>query len=184
MTPRVLSTGNAPSSPLPKPKAPSTNESLEPRSLLALGAKLESRHWCLGLAASAQLPTRFYAQVLCARPNHRAGYSPEISGHVLSVDFYNRSDPRAQPRTLQTPATCGAVKRIPPRGWVALLLRDSANWTFTVRGSRHRFPGLATPTSASVRPWIYPKLFDPDTSCRASTSSALWINMCEERPVG
>ncbi len=33
------------------------------------------RHWCLGFAASTQLPTRVHPQVLRARPNHHPAFT-------------------------------------------------------------------------------------------------------------
>jgi hypothetical protein len=60
------------------------------------------RHWCLGFAASAQLPARVHAQALRARPNHLAGCSPELRGHVPFVNFCNVRDPRARPPIRQT----------------------------------------------------------------------------------
>lgn len=53
------------------------------------GNEGRGRRWYLSFAASAQCPTRAHAQVVRARPNHLAGYSPELIGHVPLVDFYS-----------------------------------------------------------------------------------------------
>jgi hypothetical protein len=53
------------------------------------GSEGRGRRWYLGFAASAQCPTRVHAQVVRARPNPLAGYSPELLGHVPLVDFCN-----------------------------------------------------------------------------------------------
>jgi hypothetical protein len=55
-----------------------------------LSRDLEGRHWCFGLAASAQLPTRLHAQALRARPLHL----PALTG---------APEPRAVRRLLQFP---------------------------------------------------------------------------------
>lgn len=124
---------------LPPPSPP------DPAPCWRLEQRSGSRHWYLGLAASAQLPTRVCAQSLRARPNHLAGYSPEISGHVLPVDFYNQSNPRAQPRTSRPrPLVDAAGEPAARSGGAALARRHQLNWLGSGVAPPHD-GGLATP---------------------------------------
>lgn len=70
------------------------------------GARPPDRHWCLGLAASAQLPTRIRSAAFhrVTRPAGLPGYSPELHG------------PRAALRLLQLYGTESTTKNWPDPG--------------------------------------------------------------------
>jgi hypothetical protein len=78
------------------PKGPS-----RPAARLRSPRDLSGRHWCLGLAASTQLPTRVCPYGYGLGPRRLAGYSPERRGHVPPFDFYSCMELRAQPRVLR-----------------------------------------------------------------------------------
>lgn len=129
------------------------------------------RHWCLGFAASTQLPTRVHPQVLRARPNRLAGCSPELRGHVPFVNFCNVRDPRAQPPIRQTS---------PHLRWQATARRaappsQAVPAEFTqLRGQSGSRRTLDARLDVRASKWIFPNLFHPDTPCRSLTLLTAW----------
>jgi hypothetical protein len=85
-TSRIHSTSDEPTPLLSRPEAPSTNESHSNHDpCWRLSHDLLGRHWCLGFAASTQLPTCLHPQVLQTRPSNPM----ESAGHMPFVSFYN-----------------------------------------------------------------------------------------------
>jgi hypothetical protein len=108
-------------------------------------------HWCLGLAALAQRPTRVCSQFLQARLHHLAGYSPELGSHTPPIDFCSCQDFRARPRTSRLrPASCDETNPIAQE--IAPSLRRGASRVLTAQGSLRTFEGLTTPATTSVTP--------------------------------
>lgn len=107
-----------------------------------------------------------------ARPSTPTGYSPGLPGHVPLIDFCSCVDPQAQPRPLQTPPL-GSVETTarwvasPPGGCVA-------SWALRFRGRIAALAPLRPPRRPPAPAWIYPKPFDPDTSCRSLMPFAVW----------
>jgi hypothetical protein len=100
--PRTLSVGHAPTHPLSGFRVPSTDRSLPPRSLLALGTRLGGRHWSLGLAAAVQRPTRVHTHRCALGLGADPVIHRRLPGHVPPIDFYSCVDFRARPSKNQT----------------------------------------------------------------------------------
>jgi hypothetical protein len=109
---------------------------------------------------------------LPARPDHLAGYSPEITSHTPLIDFCSCQESWTQPRSPKLVPRARRPK--PPRWTMAPLLRVAANRASQLRGCASP-KGLATPrTDVRTPTRIYPNLIDPNTSCRASMTTSAW----------
>lgn len=115
--------------------------------------ELSNRHWCLGLAASAQLPSRVHP-LSRARPERLAGYSPERlaprEAHQL-LQLYRIKGTTKRPQT--SPSTWAS----PPFGEWRPSLRKR-----TCRSSSAQGPTASPPQRPLQRPIsparIYPNL--------------------------
>jgi hypothetical protein len=136
-----------------------------------LSRDLEGRHWCFGLAASAQLPTRIHAQALRARPLPLAGFrrssGTPCRSSTSAMVVIHEHDPRSS-----RPRRCCDGE--PPHDEQHLLPKETA--PAGCPQPRGLGPRRTLDPHLDVRTpkRIYPDLLGPDTSCRSLTPSAAW----------
>jgi len=165
--PRTLSTRSAPTPPLSRSEAPSADESHLSRSFAGaenetVGPPLVPRLSRLGPASDARSPAS-----LRARPDHLAGYSPELTRHAPPIDFCSCQDFRAQPRTARL-RLHSSRRNESRRAGDSPALADSAGRILTARGSSTRIRASLDPRDGvrSASRGFTPTCSYPDTRCR------------------
>lgn len=100
------------------------------------------RHWCLGLAASTQLPSRVHP-LAWARPESLAGYSPELLAPREAHQLLQLYGNEGTTKSLQTrPATTSKLAIRP----TTCSLRNPPASPLQLRGCFRRFRRSARPT--------------------------------------
>lgn len=137
-----------------------------------LSHDLSGRHWCLGFAASAQLPTRVHALAMRARParlpdSHRSSRATCRSSTSAMSVIHEHDHRSVRPRR-----SCDGK---PPRDEQRLSpgeeRRRPNGHSSGVCATRRRFDrrfDVRTPKR------IYPNLFGSDTSCRSPIPLGAW----------